>query len=315
MTKASVDCFCPAKINLHLAVGRADANGMHPIVSTMASLTFGDQLSISYDESEVESAASALSQRIVRRCADDAPRKIQIDWPVEQDLIARAWRGVETHVGRRLPVRITLRKRIPTGAGLGGGSANAAAVIHGLDYLFGLSLDATDHRQLAAELGSDVHFALGVGRGETAALVTGLGEKLRPLALPPRRVLLLLPDFGCATAPVYRAFDQLGLGREPAELAALAKLLRCGAETEPAFNDLESAACRAEPRLTNFLAAARQRLRLPVHVTGSGSTCYVLPANEAELAEAVAQTRGWEEAVTVAAGLRSSSPITENAVD
>jgi 4-diphosphocytidyl-2-C-methyl-D-erythritol kinase len=144
--------------------------------------------------------------------------------------------------GRQARVRLT--KRIPPGAGLGGGSSDAAAVlrwagVHDLD--------------LAARLGADVPFCLVGGR----ARVGGIGEVVEPLAPEPRVLTLLTPPFGCSTVEVYRAWDRLGGPRGDAG------------------NDLEPAALAVEPRLAAYrdrlAEASGQRPRL----AGSGSTWFV----------------------------------------
>ena len=135
-------------------------------------------------------------------------------------------------------------KRIPAGGGLGGGSADAAAV---------LRWAGVDDPAIAVRLGADVPFCVRGGR----ARVTGVGEILEPLAPEPRVFTLVLPPFGCSTAAVYRAWDELG------------------GPTGPGGNDLEPAALAVEPRL----AAWRDRLGDATgeqpHLAGSGSTWFV----------------------------------------
>src|SRR5690606_37624862 len=140
-----------------------------------------------------------------------------IDWPLTADLAYRAHRAVEQATGRTLPVAVTLRKRIPAGAGLGGGSADAAGMIVALDRLFDLDLSPPTRQQLAAALGSDVVFALEALHGQASCLVAGVGDTLTPLPQEkPLHVALALPNFGCATGPVYRAFDALPADRRAA---------------------------------------------------------------------------------------------------
>jgi 4-diphosphocytidyl-2-C-methyl-D-erythritol kinase len=145
-------------------------------------------------------------------------------------------------VGRRADVR--LHKRIPAGAGLGGGSADAAAILRWAAF--------TDLER-AATIGADVPFCIAGGR----ARVTGIGEVVEPLAFESRSLTLLIPPFGCSTPAVYRQWDAMG-----------------GPFGERG-NDLEPAALAVEPRL----AAHRDRLgdatgRTP-RLAGSGSTWFV----------------------------------------
>ncbi|MEM8739698.1 MAG: hypothetical protein AAGG38_14640, partial [Planctomycetota bacterium] len=276
-------------------------------------------------EAVPKSAADAVPDCLLDlHYAADAPAPRPIDWAPAQDLAFRAHALVQQHVGRPLPVRATLAKRIPTGAGLGGGSSDAAAMILGLDRLFGLSLALAAQHQIAQQLGSDVHFALHALRHPTAALVAGFGDQLEPLPpSPTRHFTLILPPFACPTAPVYRAFDHLSHPRtqiqkrprnlptrnqslrqqeapastsqrrdDPARpldsdhLRTLAASLRVDARA--LHNDLEAAAVHVQPALGELLADLRRAVNHPVHVTGSGSACFVL-ADSADHAQTLAQ--------------------------
>jgi 4-diphosphocytidyl-2-C-methyl-D-erythritol kinase len=237
----------------------------------MAALAFGDRLTVRRRDLGVDRSGSSSSSFVRKFVEADNSLEEVIDWPLEADLVFRGHAAVQARVGRSLPVEVVLEKRVPTGAGLGGGSGDAAAMILALDRLFTLGLDAADHHDLAEALGSDVHFALAVGRGQTEAIVSGVGERLD--AFPPQRrdVVLVLPDFGCATGPVYAAFDRLGLGRPRDENLEAAE----GIEASGG-NDLESAAVEVQPRLGTLLRKLRDQLGLPARVTGSGAACFVL---------------------------------------
>jgi 4-diphosphocytidyl-2-C-methyl-D-erythritol kinase len=144
-----------------------------------------------------------------------------------------------------LAAHVRLVKRIPTGGGLGGGSADAAAVLRWAGVL--------DDLELAASLGADVPFCVRGGR----ARVEGIGEQVTPLAFEPRTYTLLTPPFGCSTPAVYKIWDELG-GPQP-----------------DGPNDLEPAALEVEPEL----AVWRDRLgettgQTPI-LAGSGSTWFV----------------------------------------
>lgn len=289
-TPETVTLTCPAKVNLALAVGRThpdDASGLHPIASWMVAVDFGDRLTVTrISKTDADPPASVFSLRF----ADDAPSPRPIDWPLESDLVFRAHRLVEQHVKRRLPVRVELDKRIPTGAGLGGGSSDAAGMILALDELFDLRLDVAVFSALAGGLGSDVHFALASLRGEPSALVTGSGEELSVAALDvPLNLVLVLPPFGCPTGPVYAAWDRLaaGAGASFKDQAVEQLSQSTPGPSTPLFNDLERAAVAVEPKLGALLGALRGDLGLPAHVTGSGAACFVL-ANNREAAEKMA---------------------------
>jgi len=214
----------PAKLTLTLRVTGVRADGYHLIDAEMVSLDLADELTFR-DADEVE----------VRHAGPHAAGLTG----GPDDLVARALRAV----GRTAAVLVD--KRIPHGGGLGGGSADAAAV---------LRWAGVDDVALAAGLGADVPFCLRGGR----ARVTGIGDGLEPLPFEPRTVTLAIPDgLRCDTAAVYRAWDDLG------------------GPTADGPNDLEAAALLVEPRLASF----RDRLgddtgETPV-LAGSGATWFV----------------------------------------
>lgn len=274
----SVTLACPAKLNLALAVGRADpasAGGLHPVASWMVALEFADRLTVEkIDSTDADPPASVFSLRY----AEDAPRPGVIDWPIEKDLMFRAHGWLEKKFKCKLPVRVQLDKHIPAGAGLGGGSSDAAAVIVALEELFELGLTGADRRGLAAALGSDVHFALAAATGTPSAIVTGSGDEIEAAPLvEPLDVVLVLPPFGCPTGPVYAALDRLGLGRSALDVAALRRLAHADEVSSGVlFNDLAAPAVAVEPALGGLLGTLRDGLGLPTQVTGSGSACFVL---------------------------------------
>jgi 4-diphosphocytidyl-2-C-methyl-D-erythritol kinase len=213
----------PAKLTLSLRVTGVRPDGYHLIDSEMVSLDYGDVLEISEGD----------GLQVTGPWAGGVP-------PGDDNLVRRALAAV----GRRAAVR--LDKRVPAGAGLGGGSADAAAVLR---WAGCTDLD------LAARLGADVAFCLVGGR----ARVGGAGEVVEPLAFVARTFTLLVPDVAVETARVYRAWDDLG--GPPAS----------GGST----NDLEAAALTVFPAL----AAWRDRLargtgREP-QLAGSGGSWFV----------------------------------------
>jgi 4-diphosphocytidyl-2-C-methyl-D-erythritol kinase len=216
--------FAPAKLTLSLRVVGVRADGYHLIDAEMVSLDVGDSLHLR--------AGDDLE-------AIDAESGAPIDLgSVSDNLITRALRVVD----RRRSVRVT--KRIPAGAGLGGGSADAAAVLRWAGF--------TD-LQRAASLGADVPFCMVGGR----ARVTGIGEVVEPLPFVEQVLTLWTPPLACSTPAVYRAWDELG-----------------GPVGEQG-NDLEPAALVVEPALARWrdelAAVSGQRPRL----AGSGSTWFV----------------------------------------
>ncbi len=211
----------PAKLTVSLRIVGVRSDGYHLIDAEMVTVDLADELAFSVGDGLEVVGATGLEVP-----ADD------------DNLVRRALRLV----GRRAHVRLT--KSIPAGAGLGGGSADAAAVLRWAGF---------DDLDQAAALGADVPFCIRGGR----ARVTGIGEVLEPLDHVERTYTLVTPPFGCSTPEVYRAWDDLG------------------GPTAPGPNDLEPAALTVEPRLARWrddLAGATGAT--PV-LAGSGSTWFV----------------------------------------
>ncbi len=257
---------CPAKVNLSLSVGAPDPQrGLHPIASWMVALRFADELTLE------RAAASTFDIRFV-------DGRHQVDWPLEKDLAFRAHGVIEAHVGRSLPIALRLAKHIPPGAGLGGGSSDAAGVLVGLNQLYNLGLSRDTLIALGLQLGSDIGFLVAALSGEPSMVVTGFGDRFDPLPLDRAlHLALIFPGFGSPTGPVYAAFDRL---RPDARVAE--KLT----PDEP-FNDLAAAACDVTPRLGEIQQQLSASLAAPVHITGSGSTLFVIADDAQRIAEHV----------------------------
>jgi 4-diphosphocytidyl-2-C-methyl-D-erythritol kinase len=274
----------PAKVNLALSVGGPDPQRrLHPIASWMAALEFGDRLHLTPQSHRATS-------RFQIAFAADAPVACEVDWPLEKDLACRAHAAMVAHVGRPLPVQATLLKRVPTGAGLGGGSGNAAAMLVALARAFQLPISRQQLIALGQQLGSDVGFQVAAVLGQPSALVSGFGEHVEPLPMPnPLDLVLIFPGFGCPTGPVYAAFDDaLNDPKRPDEQAVRHLATQWPVPPDGPFNDLAAPACRVQPRLGELLDVLRRRHNLVVHVTGSGSTLFVLASDAAE-AEQIAR--------------------------
>jgi len=190
-------------------------------------------------------------------------------------------------------VKVRLEKRIPVGGGLGGGSSDAAAMLRGLDTLFGLGLGAERLAELARPLGSDVPFLVRGG----SAVVEGLGERLQAAAVPvDTHAVLVLPEASCPTGPVYRAFDALrpAASLQPDRVHAMARRAEAPARHEP-FNDLAEPAFAVAGSLRVDQASVQELVQRPVHVSGSGSTLFFLcdgPVEGELLADAVTRHAG-----------------------
>ena len=221
-----------------------------------------------------------------KKNSDDEP----VAWESAQDLTVRAHKLLEAHVGRQLLAMIRISKSIPAGGGLGGGSSNAASVLMGINQLFDLQLDQTTLIGLAMELGSDIPFFLDRGKDPgkqipRAAIVEGVGDVITRVETDctGQPITLIFPGFGCHTGQVYQAFDALTDAEHVMDEARV-KMLASGPRVDPhkLFNDLSSAAMDIAPQLGEIQRTLQSTLGEPVHVSGSGSTLFVLGLIEPE---------------------------------
>lgn len=259
-----------AKLNLALAVAppepAGDRGGWHPIASWMHAIELHDTLEF------VRLEPGPSRYEIVADPSLPTP-----DWAIERDLAVRAHRALEAHADRLLPVRLRVTKRIPAGGGLGGGSSDAGATLSAVRTLFDLDIDDAELARVAHRLGSDVPFFLG-DTPPRPALVASFGERVERTPRAGAGVVLIVPPFGCATPEVYGAFDEHPPVSDIEGRSACAEALaHAGRALDTAlFNDLEPAARRVQPRLGDLLDTIRSALDTPVHLSGSGSTCFAL---------------------------------------
>ncbi len=182
--------YAPAKINLWLRVFAPDDSGYHPLDTLFCAIDLQDELEIG--------PGDGIQLRVTG--ADVGPD--------ESNLAYRAAQEYFLAIGELPSASIHLHKNIPAGAGLGGGSSNAAAVLRALQERFNNAVPHADLLALAARLGSDVPFFL---CGSTWARAGGRGEVLEQVVpLPPRHVLVVKPDFSIPTHDAYRWLDESG---------------------------------------------------------------------------------------------------------
>ncbi len=242
--------LAPAKLNRFLAVLGSRPDGFHELELVTTVLSGIEGLT---DVLEGE-AAGALSLELSGPMSEG----LAVD---ESNLVLRAWRLLEREVGRELPVRLKLEKRIPHGAGLGGGSSDGAAALRLGNELLGLGLTQSTLLGLASALGSDVPLfllggtVLGLGRGERVL-------PLRPVALEP--ILLVHPGLHVATPSVYRALSSSGYPT-PRPCPSLPD-----GQAPPWRNDLTGAALWVCPPLADVCDALAQSGGEPL-LCGSGS--------------------------------------------
>jgi 4-diphosphocytidyl-2-C-methyl-D-erythritol kinase len=255
----------PAKLNLCLYLGGRRDDGLHELCSLFEPLALADRIEV------------GEAERDEVRCPG-------IDG---ENLAERALTALRERGWRSPPLRIEIEKRIPVAAGLGGGSADAAAVLRLAAGEVG------DLEEVAAELGADVPSQL----TPSLALVRGAGEGVERLPAPvPHAVVLLPGGGGLSTAAVFAEADRLGLGRGSGQLDELAGHLRgaAGAGASPLdypellVNDLEPAARSLRPDVGAALDALREAGAPHALMTGSGPTAFGLFASLAGARDAAA---------------------------
>ena len=284
----------PAKINLYLAVGSRRADGLHELESVMQSVSLYDELTIERSE------ASSLD--VTPEGA--APEN-------ESNLVVAAVRALTAAAGRSETAAITLRKEIPAGAGLGGGSSDAAATLVGLNELWRCGISRKALEKIGAGVGSDVPFCV---RGGTA-VARAAGESLAPLVVRTELWwVIAMPPESLSTPEVYARFDALGGSREESDPSALADALargdveRAGAALR---NDLEPAALDLLPSMAGVRDALRSAGATGVAMSGSGSAWCGLARTESHAQEISSAVRSIAEQVWVVRSLDRGPRILE----
>ena len=256
-----------AKVNLYLDVLGRREDGFHEVETLMHEISLADTVTL---------------------CdAPDGEIALECDTPgIPTDATNLAWRAAEAlraASGERRGVRIRLEKSIPAGGGLGGGSSNAAAVLCGLDAMWGLNLGVERLREIGAELGSDVPFFITGG----TAVCRGRGERVEPVADDARlHFVLVAPGLHVSTADVYRNL-KIDLTLEKVEPKLFGGGL-CDFEhglMETLFNKLEEAAYDLYPQLGELKEMIARVCPGGALLCGSGSTVFGLCADEGQARE------------------------------
>ncbi len=273
--------FAPAKINLFLAITGRRTDGFHELISLVAPLAWGDTLSLD---------ARPGAQGDTLEC--DYPG-VPVD---ASNLVLKAAAVFRKQAGASAPfVHFTLVKEVPAGAGLGGGSSDAAAALRGLNELATRPLVPGALRACAAEVGSDVPLFL----DRAPVVMRGRGEKVETLstaaqaALAGRELIVFKPPFGVATAWAYSRLRERGAEWYLPAAGAEAKLATwLGApqwETLPLENNLEYPVFEKYAALPVLLQELRDRFQLRCRMSGSGSACFAL-LNPGSPGEQIIQT-------------------------
>ncbi len=260
-----LNCPAPAKLNLFLHVVGRRADGYHLLQTAFRLLDWGDRLDF-----------TLRGDGLIRRVAGPA------DIPPEQDLVIRAARLLQQESGTPLGTDIAVRKALPMGGGLGGGSSDAATTLIALNRLWGLDLPRERLQTLALNLGADVPFFI-YGRD---AFAEGVGERFAPLALSPAWYVVIAPDVQIPTAEIFRA-EELTRNSAPITMTDFA--------TAPTRNDLQAVACNRYPEVGQVIDWLAHHA--PARMTGSGACIYaeVASADEAEriVKNCPAQWQAW----------------------
>jgi 4-diphosphocytidyl-2-C-methyl-D-erythritol kinase len=281
----SVTVRVPGKVNLYLAVGDRRDDGYHELTTVFHAVSLLDEVTVR--------TADMLSLELAGEGVESLPTD-------ERNLAWRAAELMAEHVGRAPDVAISIEKSIPVAGGMAGGSADAAAVLVAINTLWELGVPRRDLHVLAAQLGSDVPFALHGG----TALGTGRGEELATvLARSTFHWALAFADGGLSTPAVFSEIDRLrdtaGAGRaQPPRLDDPEPVLAALASGNPVElapllgNDLQPAALSLDPGLRRTLRAGADAGALAGIVSGSGPTCAFLCKSAASAVDVGAQLAG-----------------------
>ncbi len=258
----------PAKVNLELFVGPRREDGYHGLSTVYQAVGIHDEVT----------AAPALEWgcSVSGRDADSVPTD-------ESNLALVAARTLAERTGGQEPVHLSVHKDIPVAGGMAGGSADAAAALVACDAVWGTGLGKEDLAEIAAQVGSDVPFALHGG----TAVGSGRGELVAPVLAKGVYHWVFVPSAGegLSTPAVYRAFDRRNEGvdvPEPEPSAALMSALRSGEASELApvlDNDLQPDAIALQPAIGEVIEAAMGFGALAAFVSGSGPTVAILAAS------------------------------------
>jgi 4-diphosphocytidyl-2-C-methyl-D-erythritol kinase len=289
MSPRAVRALAPAKLNLALAVTGKRPDGYHDLLTVFQAIDLADRVEVAAREEP------GIGLEVTG--PEPAPAG-------PENLVVRAALAFARETGIEAGVAIRLTKRIPVGAGLGGGSSDAAATLLAMEALHAIDLGEDVRRRLALDLGSDVPFFLTGG----TALGEGRGERLTPLPPPPPCAwVLIVPPFPIPTADAFQAFDEAleapgggpyvsgdsgpvlpGLTGAAQKVRILIDALRQG-EWGPfagnLVNDLEIGVVRIQPRLASIKAEVLAHGPEALGLTGSGSAMFALFRSQGEAAE------------------------------
>ena len=263
--KALYDVPAPAKLNLFLHLTGRRPDGYHLLQSVFMLIDWCDTLHF-----------ELRSDGQISRTDLNSPAETAAEALPAEDLAVRAARALQAACGTSLGVHISLEKRIPSQAGMGGGSSDAASCLLALQRLWGVRLAPQDLRAIALSLGADVPFFLSGGH----AWVEGIGEKITPLALPSAIFLVVKPAAGVSTPDIFSA-SGLKRDTETATIQGFAAYAN-GQVFGFGHNDLQPVAQKLCPQIGQSLDWLKSQ-QLQGRMTGSGSAVFAQIVDDVEL--------------------------------
>jgi len=284
----TVSADSPAKINLTLRVLAKRPDGYHEIESLITQVDLCDTVTVS------------ATGRAIRVTCDEP--SIPTDESNLAHRAAQALLGPATQAG----IQIDLLKRIPAGAGLGGGSSNAATVLRLANDLLGSGFSVERLAEIGRRLGADIPLFL----HGSPCIVRGVGDRIESLSRPiPGWVTIVMPPIHCDTQEIYEAWSACERVEKRPSAARLSSLYRTAGELMPRlYNDLEPAAVRVRPELAHLHEDLCKLAGAPVRMTGSGSAFFRLVDDEADARLLAEQVGRVLDIPVVTAALRPRPP-------
>jgi len=286
----------PAKVNLHLGVGALRPDGKHQLHTIYQAVSLYDEVTVAATDNDV------VTVDLVGEHTEDVPLG-------DDNLAVQAVRAVAALAGVDPSVHITLRKGIPVGGGLAGGSADAAAALVAADALWHCGFERSVLEQLASGLGSDVAFLLHGG----TALGTGHGEIVSPvLSRGEWHWVLAVAEVGLSTPSVYAELDRIrgaDVDTDEAVADGVLAALRSGdvvALGKALRNDLQSPALQLRPNLARVLDVGRELGAAGGIVSGSGPTVALLAPSAGDAIRIASSLAGYDVCRTVR---RATGPV------
>lgn len=267
-----IELSSPAKVNLLLSVHKKRGDGFHALSSLVVPLKYGDDL-------QIELLGAEATEDFLSCATAGVPLN-------GDNLILRAAEKFREQLGRAVYFKFELEKRIPMGAGLGGGSSNAAIALVGMNRLLGEPFDKAVLLELAACLGSDCPYFIDA----KIAWMRGRGEILEPVdasmetALKGRQILLFKPDFGINTAWAYGAMAAGAPNFYETEAifnTRVKKFASTRSLESLVYNSFEAVVGRKYISISTLLSSLRE-MGLVCGLSGSGSSCFVIPDAKCE---------------------------------